>query len=248
MARRQVTIQTADGPMGTYLCYPEGGGPYPPILFLMDGPGIRDELRSMACRLAGEGYYVVLPNLYYRNEAEELGDWSSGPDVRKRIEELMTKVDAVEVQEDIGAILQFIDQDPLASNGPAGAVGYCMSGRHAIGATLSYPGRVVAAASIYGTKLVDASDESFHYRVAGSRAELSFAWAERDSYAPIQDVPVLSAVLIEAGVDARIEVYPNVDHGFAFKSFSTFNRNASERHWNRLFDLFDRNLKTRASA
>lgn len=247
MIGRQVTIHTADGPMGTYVCHPEGGGPYPPVLFLMDGPGIRDELRSMACRLAGEGYYVVLPNLYYRHEAEELGDWSSGPDVRKRIGELMAVVSAVEVQEDICAILQFIDQDPLASSGAAGAVGYCMSGRHAVGATLSYPGRVVAAASIYGTKLVDASDESFHHRVAGSRAELYFAWAERDSYAPIQDVPVLSAALIEAEVDAQIEVYPNVDHGFAFKSFSTFNQNASERHWKKLFDLFDRNLKARAA-
>ncbi|TPG52032.1 dienelactone hydrolase family protein [Sphingomonas glacialis] len=75
-----------------------------------------------------------------------------------------------------------------------------------------------------------------------------FAWAERDSYVPIQDVPVLSAALIKAKVDARIEVYPNVDHGFALKSFSTFDQSASERHWKKLFDLFDRKLKARALA
>ena len=42
------------------------GGPYPPVLFLMDAPGIREELYEMARRLATVGYYVLLPNLYYR--------------------------------------------------------------------------------------------------------------------------------------------------------------------------------------
>ena len=32
----------------------------------MDAPAIREELRDMARRLASCGYYVMLPNLYYR--------------------------------------------------------------------------------------------------------------------------------------------------------------------------------------
>jgi carboxymethylenebutenolidase len=32
----------------------------------MDAPGWREELRDMARRLASVGYFVVLPNLYYR--------------------------------------------------------------------------------------------------------------------------------------------------------------------------------------
>ncbi len=32
----------------------------------MDAPGIREELYDMARRLATVGYYVLLPNLYYR--------------------------------------------------------------------------------------------------------------------------------------------------------------------------------------
>ena len=37
----------------------------------MDAPAIREELRDMARRIATVGYYVMLPNLYYRS-----GVWS----------------------------------------------------------------------------------------------------------------------------------------------------------------------------
>jgi carboxymethylenebutenolidase len=59
-------ITTADGQMETFLGRPERGGPYPAVFFLMDAPGIREELRDMTRRLATVGYYVLLPNLYYR--------------------------------------------------------------------------------------------------------------------------------------------------------------------------------------
>ena len=39
----------------------------------MDAPAIREELRDMARRLATSGYYVMLPNIYYRSGVMELG-------------------------------------------------------------------------------------------------------------------------------------------------------------------------------
>ena len=47
--------------METFICRPERGGPHPPVFFLMDAPGIRDELCDMARRLATVGYFVMLP-------------------------------------------------------------------------------------------------------------------------------------------------------------------------------------------
>ena len=58
-------IATRDGAMETFICHPDRGA-HPPVLFLMDAPGIRAELYDMARRLATVGYYVMLPNLYYR--------------------------------------------------------------------------------------------------------------------------------------------------------------------------------------
>ena len=38
----------------------------PPIIFFMDAPAIREELRNMCRRISRNGYNVILPNLFYR--------------------------------------------------------------------------------------------------------------------------------------------------------------------------------------
>ena len=77
MIEETVDITTADGPMETFVCRPERGGPCPAVFFLMDAHGIREELRDVARRLATVGYYVLLPNLYYRAGRDTI----FGPDV-----------------------------------------------------------------------------------------------------------------------------------------------------------------------
>ena len=66
MIETEVDVKTRDGEMNTFVVHPDEGGPFPAILFYMDAPGKREELHDMARRLASVGYYVVLPNLYYR--------------------------------------------------------------------------------------------------------------------------------------------------------------------------------------
>ena len=73
MIDQQIDIATKDGRMTTFITHPERDGPHPVVLFFMDAPGIREELRDMARRLATAGYYVMLPNLYYRSGEMELG-------------------------------------------------------------------------------------------------------------------------------------------------------------------------------
>ncbi len=59
MIEETLDITTQDGAMETFICRPERGGPYPAIFFLMDAPGIRDELHDMARRLASVGFFVL---------------------------------------------------------------------------------------------------------------------------------------------------------------------------------------------
>jgi carboxymethylenebutenolidase len=62
MIDQQIDIPTRDGMIATFITHPDRGGPFPVILFYMDAPAIREELRDMARRLATSGYYVMLPN------------------------------------------------------------------------------------------------------------------------------------------------------------------------------------------
>src|SRR4051812_44778215 len=72
MIEQTIDIATQDGAMETFICQPERGGPCPPVMLLMDAPGIREELRDMARRLGTVAYYVLLPNLYYRAESDTI--------------------------------------------------------------------------------------------------------------------------------------------------------------------------------
>ena len=70
MQELELDIQTKDGAMNTFITRPDGDGPYPVVIFLMDAPGKREELHDMARRIATVGYYVMLPNRYYRRVRE----------------------------------------------------------------------------------------------------------------------------------------------------------------------------------
>ena len=243
MIERHADIPTPDGTMRTFLCHPERDGPHPAILFLMDAPGIREELRDMARRLACVGYYVMLPNLYYRAGVEEL---FKGPNAvsRERMFELMSETTIAKVMSDVDTLLAFADIDPACADGPAGVLGYCMSGQHAINAAARHPDRIRAAASIYGTRLVTDKPDSPHAVVGRAKAELYLACAETDDYAPLEMVAAMREALVACGADAEIEIYPGVGHGFAFPKRGAYDKAAAERHWERLFALFGRRLQT----
>ena len=111
MIEQTLDIATKDGAMETFLCRPERGGPFPPVLLLMDAPGIREELRDMARRLGTAGYYVVLPNLYYRAGRDTI----YGPGVLEhasaehtRMRAVRTKMTIPPVMDDVAAMVAFI--------------------------------------------------------------------------------------------------------------------------------------------
>ena len=111
MIERQIDIPAKDGRITTFIVHPERNGPHPVLLFYMDAPGIREELRDMARRFATVGYYVVLPNLYYRAGVMELGPINPDPESpeRKRMFELMHSLNIPLVMEDTKALLAYAE-------------------------------------------------------------------------------------------------------------------------------------------
>ncbi|MDO8799717.1 dienelactone hydrolase family protein [Phenylobacterium sp.] len=241
MIEQTLEIATAHGATTTFIVHPERDGPHPVILFYMDAPAIREELRDMARRLASSGYYVVLPNLYYRAGVLELAGFATEAD-RKTMFDLMASINIGLIMSDTKALLAHIDTDPAASKGPMGAVGYCMSGQYAINAAAYYPDKVKAAASIYGVSLVTDAHDSPHLAAQKVQGEVYFACAEIDPYAPLEMVEALSQSVTANQVKGEVEIYPGVHHGFAFPQRAAYDKPAAERHWERLLALFKRNL------
>ena len=176
MIEQTLDIPTADGAMNTFVVHPEEGGPFPVVLFYMDAPGWRDELRDMARRLASVGYFVVLPNLYYRVTRDF---W-----LTERTEEkmaymfrLMATLDRATTLCDTAALLRFVDASAAADGTRIGAVGYCMSGPFVMWAAAEWPERLRAIASIHGANMVTGKPDSPHRMPPKIRCERYFACA-----------------------------------------------------------------------
>ncbi len=242
MIEHELNVQTRDGEMNTFVTHPEEGGPFPPVFFYMDAPGKREELHDMARRIAAVGYWVALPNLYYRRTREFTMERTEAG--MKRMFEMMSHLSNTLIVHDTEALLAFADAQAAVRPGSVGVVGYCMSGPFVIAAAAAFPERFAAAASIYGARLISDAPDSAHLAAPRIKGELYLACAEIDRWAPKEQIEELARILAAAGVNHRIEWYPGAEHGFAFpQREGIYHKPSAERHWERLFSLFARNLK-----
>ena len=242
MIEHHVDIPSADGAINTFVVHPDEGGPHPVVLFYMDAPGKREELHDMARRIAAVGYCVLLPNLYYRNSRDFVLKDRTEPSLAAMFA-LMGTLNAHTTRVDTAALLAYADALPAADTTRIGAVGYCMSGPFVMWAAAGFPDRLRCIASIHGANMATDQPDSPH-RIAGQvRCDSYFACAETDKWAPPADIAQLQAGLEAGGTPHRIEWYPGTEHGFVFPlRAGVYNRAAAERHWERLFSLFRRNL------
>jgi carboxymethylenebutenolidase len=116
-------------------------------------------------------------------------------------------------------------------------------------AAAAFPERIAAIASIHGANMVTDGEDSPHLLAPRIHCESYFACAEQDVWAPREAVAQLQAALEAAGTPHRLEWYPGTQHGFVFpRREGIYHQAAAERHWERLFDLFHRNLRARPPA
>ncbi|MFQ5698170.1 MAG: dienelactone hydrolase family protein [Myxococcota bacterium] len=244
MNERHVEIRATDGTMETFVARPDSEGPFPAIILYMDAPGIREELRGFARRIASQGYLCLLPDLYYRRGRIRL-DLTRGPveELRREMFGHMRSLSNAGVMSDTAALLEFLDSEAAASKGPMGCIGYCMSGQYVMSAAGTYPERVRASVSCYGVGIVTEADDSPHRLADRVQGEMFFAFAERDEYVPAEVLSTLRATLQAHAVRHRLEVYPGTEHGFCFPERPAYVKAAAEDVWRRSFELFARQLK-----
>lgn len=207
----------------------------PIVLLFMDGFGPRPMLDKIADRLVGEGYRVLLPDLFYEHRPyvslNPASIFSGGAD-RQRLAVLFGAIDQVKIDADIQALLAFCTER-FGSTAPIGVTGYCLGGRFALSAaTLS--DRVVFAASFHGSKLAPEHGDGPHTRFAGKTARVYVGIAEKDPTFDGAEEGRLATALRDAGIDHVLETYAGAAHGFVMEDLPVANPAAASRHWLRL--------------
>jgi carboxymethylenebutenolidase len=208
----------------------------------MDALGIREELRDMVRRVATVGYYVLLPNLFYRAGGPSF-DPSRLPDyVDPAMQELNHATTLAMVAADTGALLDYVAGEEAVAQGPKGAIGFCMGGRHALAAAAHYPQQIKAAASIHGGFLVTDKPDSPHLVINQVQGELYFGFANGDPVAPAEHMQVIETQMQTHSIQGQVEMHHGSRHGFIFPERYCYDKAAAERVWERWFDLLRRQL------
>ena len=243
--RGEIEIKTADGVARAWT-HRTGAGPQPGVLVYPDAYGPRPALRETAERLAGLGYVVLLPNVFYRagdyRPFDKATVWADPPE-RDRLMALIGALTPERVRADAGAWLDALAAQRGVRADRLGVVGYCMGGRLAFLTAGLHPDRVRAAASFHGGGLVTDAPESPHRLAGRVKASLYFGVADEDRSCTPDQQGALAAALGAAHVDYRIELYPGKRHGFAVTDHpGAYDADAAARHWRRLESFFGETL------
>lgn len=241
MPTKTLHIPTADGQADAFAAFPDGGERHPGVLMYADGFGIRPVLREMARELAGHGYYVLVPNLFYRHGPAPVIELPEhiGEEVRPSVfAQLMPLIEAhttERVLSDADAYLEFLTAQSEVSAGPVAVTGYCIGGLVATRTAAAHPGQVAALAAFHAPVGVDGPDS-----LGKLTTEVHFGHAESD-LTP-EALGELNQALDAAGVGYTSEIYPGTVHGFTMSDTDAFNPAALQLHWDRLLPLLGRAL------
>lgn len=241
MSKRDVDITTSDGICRAGL-FQGANGLRGGVIIYMDAFGPRPALDEMAERLSGEGYAVLVPDLYYRqgaygpfNAKTAWGDEATAT----RIRSMMAATTQAFTQKDTRF---FIDTLTGMGAGSIGTSGYCMGGARSLNAAAAHPDRIKAAASFHGGNLASDAPDSPHRSAASIKARVYVGSAAVDNSFPPEQAARLAEALRMAEVDHTMENYVGVKHGWCMPDHNAFDAAGAERHWKRLTTLFGETL------
>jgi carboxymethylenebutenolidase len=242
----KVAINTRDGACPSYVYRPTGSGPWPAVLVFMDGLGIRPAMLEVGERLASHGYFVLLPDLFYRSGPYEPMDPHAvfaDPEQRAILrEKFIGSATPANIMSDTRAFLDTLAVEPDVKPGRIGTTGYCMGGLMSLTAAGTYPDRIAATASYHGGRLATDAPESPHLLAPKIKSRVYVAGAIEDQSFTDEMKARLESALTDAGVDHKIETY-QAKHGWVLRDTPVYDAPAAERHWQTLLALLDETLK-----
>ena len=239
---REFDVTTPDGTMPCFAAWPDADGPHPVIVMYMDAPGIREELYNFARRIAAQGYYAILPDLYYRLGTHRFNLSNRTEKMTEMIFAAWHSLANADVVSDTGALLEALGEDDAASDGPMGCVGYCMSGAFITAVAGTFPDRFAANVSLYGVWIITDKEDSPHLLAPQIEGEMYYAFAEHGRWVPGGLTEALAATLSENNVPHLIETFPGTEHGFAFPEREVYHEPSAEVVWEKMFKLYARVL------
>ncbi|HKW54848.1 MAG TPA: dienelactone hydrolase family protein [Stellaceae bacterium] len=227
-----VTIRAADGgSFSAYLATPKSGKG-PGIVLIQEIFGVNKVMRDLADGFAAQGYTVMCPDLFWRQEpGVQITDKSEAE--WKKAFALMQGFNTDKGVDDLKATLASLRKHP-ASTGKVGSIGYCLGGKLAFLMATRSDGD--ANVSYYGVGLADLVGEAKNIK----KPTLLHV-AEKDQFVP-PDQQKKVADALRGNKLVAIYTYPGADHAFARVGGQHYDKKSADQANQRTAEFLKKNL------
>lgn len=225
VSTRYETITAHDGGTFEAYCAEPESGTGAGILLFQEVFGINDNMRGIAERLAGEGFVVLVPDVFWRIEPRfERKDESGMGDAFAMVQ----KLDWSTLDDDIRATRDHLVGLPSCT-GKVGAMGFCLGGALAFMAATGC--EVDAAVPYYGSAINGMLD-----RIERLSCPTLFHYGANDPFIPEEQIVEVEQAVADM---PRVQVH-RYAAGHAFSNWdapSMYDEAAAEEAWSRTIEF-----------
>ena len=209
-----------------YLAKPTSGAKAG-ILVIHEWWGLNDNIRSMARRLAGEGYVALAVDLYEGEAAETRED--AGRLARG------SRENPGRGQQNLQQAWQFLKEEQGVEK--IGVIGWCFGGGWSLQTALMLGDGIDAAVMYYGRVITDRDS------LEALASPLLGIFGAEDGGIPVATVREFQTTLDLMGKASSIHIYEGADHAFANPSGTRYNEDAAEDAWSKTLTFFGQTLR-----
>jgi len=237
-----VDILTPTGPMRTSLFQPAADGPFPGVVLFSEIFQITPPIRRMAATLAGNGYFVAVPEVYHELEAPGtvLAYDTAGAD-RGNADKVTKELAGYD--SDARAVLDFLQSHP-ACTGKLGTMGVCLGGHLAFRAAMNpsvSAGVCFYATDIHSRTLGLGKNDDTLDRIGEITGEMLMVWGRQDPHVPRESRRLIYDAINDAGVSLQWHEF-NGAHAFLRDEGSRYDPALARLAWTLILELFGRAL------
>jgi len=237
-----VDILTPTGPMRTSLFQPAADGPFPGVVLFSEIFQITPPIRRMAATLAGNGYFVAVPEVYHELEAPGtvLAYDTAGAD-RGNADKVTKELAGYD--SDARAVLDFLQSHP-ACTGKLGTMGVCLGGHLAFRAAMNpsvSAGVCFYATDIHSRTLGLGKNDDTLDRIGEITGEMLMVWGRQDPHVPREGRRLIYDAINDAGVSLQWHEF-NGAHAFLRDEGSRYDPALARLAWTLILELFGRAL------
>lgn len=236
---KQSNTQIVAGLEG-YLAKPEGKGPFPGVVVIMEAYGLTGHIQGVCKRLAAAGFVALAPDHFHG----EIIPYSDPPAAMAKIPTLKDE----RLVQEVDQCLDWFDQQSDVKRHAHGIIGFCLGGRLAFLSNCRLPGRLQAAVSFYGGAISpDANPDRFGRtppigEADKMQAPIYLGYGAEDAGITPAEHARIATVLTAAKKRYTLAVFPGAGHAFLCEERANYAPAVAPIAWRESIEFLKANL------